>query len=244
MTDAHCHIARGETRHFLCDPLAGAPGRDDAVFCGTHPWHLDGFDAAALRARLAEDPAAGVGEIGLDRLRARDIPARMRAVFEAQLKLAAEFRRPVVLHGAKCWGEVVRTVRRIDPARRIPALLFHGFSRADGLVPDIVALNGYVSVGPALLNDHAVNYRRLAQTIPGDRLLVESDATGANAAEVPSVAAVAAKLAELRGLPAEALAARLESNAEAFLGSRQGPRAAAGSPSAEIGKGGGTCEEC
>ena len=227
MTDAHCHIARGETRHFLCDPLAGAPGRDDAVFCGTHPWHLDGFDAAALRARLAEDPAAGVGEIGLDRLKDRDISPRMRAVFAAQLALAAALRRPVVLHGAKCWGEVVKTVRQLDSARRIPAFLFHGFSRSGGLLPDIADLNGYISVGPAVLNDHAVNYRELAKAIPEARLLVESDATAANAADLPSVREVAAKLAELHGLSADALAGILARNAEAFLGRTWGPRDAA-----------------
>ena len=101
MTDAHCHVVRGETRHFLCEPRAGAPGADDVIFYGAHPWHLEDFDAAALRARLAANPAAGVGEIGLDRLKDRDISPRMRAVFAAQLALAAELRRPVVLHGAK-----------------------------------------------------------------------------------------------------------------------------------------------
>ena len=222
MTDAHCHVARGETRHFLCEPCAGAAGPSDAVFYGTHPWYLDGFDAAALAALLAANPAAGVGEIGLDRLRDRTVSPQMRAVFAAQLALAAELRRPVVLHGAKCWGDVVATVRRCDPARRIPAFLFHGFSRSGGLLADIADLNGYVSVGPAVLNDHAVNYRALVRAIPAERLLVESDATAANAAEVPSVRDVAAKLAALRGLSADALETLLEENAARFLGGAGG----------------------
>ena len=163
MTDAHCHTVRGETRHFLCSPCGAAAGPRDAVFHGWHPWFPGGFDADALRARLAADPRAGVGEIGLDRLRERDIPPPMREMFEAQLAVASEFRRPVVLHGAKCWGEVVKACAR--HAGRIPAFLFHGFSRSAGLLPDIFALDGYVSVGPALLNDHAVNYRELVKEI-------------------------------------------------------------------------------
>lgn len=218
MTDAHCHLVRGETRHLLCEPLSGEAGPDDVVFCGTHPWYLDGFDADALRARLAANPRAGVGEIGLDRLKDKTVPPRMREVFEAQVRLAVEFGRPVVLHGAKCWGDVVKTLQRLDPARKIPACLFHGFSRSGGLLPDIVKLNGYVSVGPAILNDHAVNYRELAKAIPEDRLLVESDATAENDGEIPSVREIAAKLAELRGLSAEALAAVLEDNLARFLG--------------------------
>ena len=227
MTDAHCHLVRGETRHLLCEPFVGEASRlaaeRDVVFYGTHPWYLDGFDADALRARLAANPQAGVGEIGLDRLKERNISPRMREIFEAQLRLAAEFRRPVVLHGAKCWGDVVKTIengkwRMENEGGRIPAFLFHGFSRSGGLLPDIVKLNGYISVGPAVLNDHAVNYRRLVCEIPLERLLVESDATAENDAEVPSVREIAAKLAELRGLTAEALEKVLERNAEAFLG--------------------------
>lgn len=237
MTDAHCHVARGAERHFICDPMDGAIGGRDVRFAGTHPWFLDGFDAAALRARLAADPALGVGETGLDRLRERVIPQRMRDVFDAQLALAAEFRRPVVLHGAKCWGEVVKAAAKAGAAAHggagVPAFLFHGFSRSEGLLPDIIGLNGYVSVGPSILNDHAVNYRALVKKIPSDRLLVESDATAESAAEAPGVEEVFAKLAEVRGEPLDALAVRLEANADAFashlvsvklgdLGARQG----------------------
>ena len=103
MTDAHCHVTGGDpsVREFLV-------GRD---FIGVHPWDcsesleslggLGGLESW-LRGKLAnpnlpnsEAPnfpnlLFGVGEIGLDRLRDRNIPPRMREVFEAQLKLALE----------------------------------------------------------------------------------------------------------------------------------------------------------
>lgn len=216
MTDAHCHVRRGETRHFLAEPCdIASAGPLDAVFFGWHPWRLDGFDPSALAARLAANPAAGVGEIGLDRLRERTISAAMREAFESQLSVAAELSRPVVLHGAKCWGEVAKACAR--HAGRVPAFLFHGFSRSGGLLPEIAAMNGYVSIGPAILNDHAVNYREFAKAIPGERLLVESDATPETAASAPSVRDVAACLAKLRGVALDDLAARLEANADRFL---------------------------
>ena len=111
MTDAHCHVSCGDpsVRELLV-------GRD---FFGVHPWEtLEEFKVESLklkvdeelRALLIANPKAGVGEIGLDRLKCRDIPPLMCEVFEAQLSLAFELRRPVVLHGAKCWGQVVKAI--------------------------------------------------------------------------------------------------------------------------------------
>ena len=115
---------------------------------------------------------------------------------------------------------VVETIRRLipHPSFLIPSFLFYGFSRSDGLIPDIVALNGYISVGPAVLNDHAVNYRELVKKIPADRLLVETDRTPENAATCPSVAAVAAKVAELRGVALPEFEKLTDANAARFAG--------------------------
>ena len=217
MTDAHCHVSCGDSsvRELLV-------GRD---FFGVHPW--DAVDVSflpSLRAQLLANPAAGVGEIGLDRLKSRDISPRMREVFEAQLALALELGRPVVLHGAKCWGQVVTTVcRHLShsptpplPHSPTPSFLFHGFSRSDGLIPEIVKLNGFISVGPAILNDHAVNYRELVKKIPLDRLLVETDRTSSS--DSPSISDVLAKTADILNLSAAELERITDENAGRFLG--------------------------
>ncbi len=216
MTDAHCHCLHGARRHLLCEPFVCEPGEQDVVFYGTHPWYLaDWQGAEALRARLLANPSAGVGEIGLDRLKDKTISQKMRDVFEEQFAVAADLHRPVVLHGAKCWGEVVAACRPY--ARQIPAFLFHGFSRSGGLIPDILELNGFISVGPAVLNDHAINYRKLVCEIPLDHVLVESDAQLSQAETVPSLDAIVAQLATLRGMSIETLAAQLERNLARFL---------------------------
>ena len=223
MTDSHCHVSCGDpsVREFLI-------GRD---FIGVHPWDAreQGTgnrerDLGALRLRIRENPRLCIGEIGLDRLKDRTISKFMRDVFEFQLRLAAEFHRPVVLHGAKCWGQVVSTIRRLFPVSSslfpIPSFLFHGFSRSDGLIPDIVALNGYISVGPAVLNDHAVNYRELVKKIPPERLLLETDRTVENAADCPSVRDVAAEVAKLRDLSLSEVESLTDRNADNFLRTR------------------------
>ena len=243
MTDAHYH--RDGYATFL------SLGDREFRFFGLHPWQVLDLGEAALlplqaqylgeaallplqaqhlgeaallplREKLSSDPHAGVGEIGLDRLKNRVIDPAQRAVFAAQLEVAAEFLRPVVLHGAKCWGEVVAACRPY--AGRIPAFLFHGFSRSGGLLPDIAALNGFVGVGAALLNDHAVNYRALVKEIPLERLLVETDADyGRDKRDPPgqdgrvALVATLTKLAELRGMDVAALEAAVDTNATRFV---------------------------
>ena len=58
----------------------------------------------------------------------------------------------------------------------------------------IVRLNGYISVGPAIINDHAVNYRELVKTIPRERLLIETDRDAEGGYRICEVAE---KLAEM-----------------------------------------------
>ena len=126
-------------------------------------------------------------------------------MFLRQLEVAASRARPVALHGAKCWGEVVKACRPF--AGKIPAFLFHGFSRSDGLLPEIFAMNGFVSVNASILNDHAVNYREMARGLPRDRVLVESDGK-----DGVSLAEIAGAL----GVPAETLDANAARFTEAL----------------------------
>lgn len=206
MTDAHFHRPGMTCMH--------AGGREFR-FAGVHPWDAEREDVAdaveRLRRELAGDRSVGVGEIGLDRLRTRAVTPAQREMFAGQLKVAAEMGRPVVLHGAKCWGEVVRAAAPFAGA--IPVFLFHGFSRSGGLLPEIAGMNGFVGVGRPILNDHAVNYRELVRTIPPGRILVETDDTSGNDADrEAALGAIVAKVVEIASVPES----QLESNAAAF----------------------------
>ena len=212
MTDVHCHIRGGNAA--VRELVIGEH------FVGVHPWESEeaGVKSEELRRILSENPRLGVGEIGLDRLKDRNISPRMREVFETQLRLGIELGRPIVLHGAKCWGQVVERVKSEEGRGKScgSKFLFHGFSRSDGLIPDIAKLGGFISVGPAVLNDHAVNYRALVKKIPEECLVLETDRTDSSAAECPDVFAIAAKVAELRGISVADLEILTDANAARF----------------------------
>ena len=231
MIDSHTHTPTFGTQHFICEPFSGEPGENDVCFLGHHPWEfLDALPPEGwldnLRERLLKNPSAGVGEIGLDRLKQKSIPDAMQEAFEAQLSLASYLHRPVVLHGAKCWGRVVSTIKRvldISAVRNqsIPSFLFHGFSRSAGLIPEIVSLNGFISVSSAILNDHAINYRKMVSEIPLDILLVETDYTGEG--DCASLEAMVLMLAKLRSLSTTDLEHILDQNAHRFISSLPTP---------------------
>ena len=193
MLDAHTHLPQAD-----CLMVETQSGAILKRFFGIHPWNAETDDLARVEAAIAADPAAGVGEIGLDRLKTKTVTERQREVFAAQLELAAKYGRVATLHGAKCWGEVVKAAKPY--AGRIPAFIFHGFSRSAGLLGEIRAMNGVVSVGPAVLNDHAVNYRKLVAGIPDDMLLLETDGQDV------SIDDICAKVAEIRGTTVEHIA--------------------------------------
>ena len=209
MTDVHTHLPGNDS--LVIEFLAN---RD---FFGTHPWDASMYDEGLLVSQLEANPKAFVGEIGLDRLKSKDITQESRQVFISQLEVASQLKRPVVLHGAKCWGEVVKTIQGVfSLASMPPSFLFHGFSRSDGLINDIAKLNGFISVGPQILNDHAVNYRKMICKVPLSMLLFETDRTANSPDDLPTINQILAKTAQLRSVNIEELERITDSNAKRF----------------------------
>ncbi len=225
--DAHCHPGAPRAgMRFVCaaaaadwPAVAEAEEGGDFAFFGIHPFNAAGVDPAGAKSALLDalerHPRAGVGEIGLDRLRDRSAVPLQRALFEAQLEAAAEARRAVALHGAKAWGETFKTARRFAGA--VPVFLFHGFSRSGGLVRDIAAIGGYFGVGAAVLNEHAVNYRELVRALPRERILAETDGPRAGGAPEHSIGEIVRGIASVLGIDAEEAQRILDANARAFM---------------------------
>src|SRR3569832_1946011 len=83
---------------------------------GLHPVYLDRHrdeDVEELADWVAHHRPVAVGEIGLDFYIDDPDRARQQALFEAQLRIAAEADLPVLLHVRKAHDEVISTLRRI-----------------------------------------------------------------------------------------------------------------------------------
>ncbi|KAG8467279.1 hypothetical protein KFE25_000595 [Diacronema lutheri] len=153
---------------------------------GVHPWWLDHDDArepfgwsAELRAVLARDPTAGVGETGLDKTRrSRASLAAQRLVCAEHLRIARDLRRPVTLHCVRAYGSLLELIGdfaryECDASRPLPTCVLHGFRGPADLVARFAALGCRFSFGGHPLDDA---HLQLLRAVPRNRLLLETDA--------------------------------------------------------------------
>jgi TatD DNase family protein len=143
---------------------------------GVHPHDAATFDPAlhvpAIRERLAAG-AVAVGECGLDYHYDNSPRDQQRAAFAAQLELAAETRRAMVVHTREA---VADTAAMLEEAARAAVVgVLHCFTGPLDLAERALAAGWYVSFSGV------VTFRKwdgdaLIRSIPADRILVESDA--------------------------------------------------------------------
>lgn len=143
---------------------------------GLHPWYA-GERGSRWLERLREcltDPAAAVGEIGLDHALDKSTFAEQESVFLAQLDLAHELQRPVSIHCRRAWGRMMELLEaRGWPAR---GFMFHSYSGSADLVAPLCRRGAFFSFSGSITFEAHVRGREALAAVPLDRLLVETDA--------------------------------------------------------------------
>ena len=144
----------------------------DGVYAvlGIHPHEADhDADLDALRELLTHPRAVAVGETGLDFF--RDYAARdaQRRLFDAQLALARDVGKPVVIHTRAADDE---TLDRL--AVHEGPIILHCFSSQRLLAPALER-GWYVSFAGNVTYKNAYDLRTAARRVPADRLLAETD---------------------------------------------------------------------
>ncbi len=191
---------------------------------GVHPHEARHWSAAAavrLRDLLALPEVVALGETGLDYHYDHSPRDAQRRAFEAQLILASEARKPVVVHAREADDDVVALLRGADT----PVML-HSFSSGPGVFEAGMAMAAYFSFS-GMITFKSWSMTDPLTTCPPDRLLVETD--GPYLAPVPHrgkrnepafVRFVAAALARARGDPLETIEQRTTDNACRLFGAR------------------------
>ena len=143
---------------------------------GMHPHDASAFDLSRDLPRVREhllNGAVAIGECGLDYHYEHSPRDLQRAVFAEQLRLAAELRKPVVVHTRDAADDTAAMIREAGEAG-VRGIL-HCFTGPATLAEVALTAGWYVSFAGV------VTFRKwsddgLIQSVPDDRILVESDA--------------------------------------------------------------------
>lgn len=192
---------------------------------GVHPHDAKDFTEADVpvltRWLTTEDKVVALGEIGLDYyydLSPRDV---QREVFARQLDLAYELDKPVILHIRDAHGDVIDILRAHK--NRLPQCVVHCCSASWESAKVYMGLDCMISfAGPVTLK-RSVNLHEIAQNMPLDRLMIETDSpylapepVRGRRNDPRNVAFICEFIANLRGMDAQTLCDVTRENGKRF----------------------------
>jgi TatD DNase family protein len=191
---------------------------------GRHPHESAGFDdadLAELRALAAHDRCVAIGETGLDYYRDHAPHADQARAFAAQIGLARETGKPLLIHTRAADQDTLALLREQADGVRV---LLHCFSIPDRL-DECLAAGYWISFAGNVTYPKSVDLARAAARVPLDRLLVETDApylapqpVRGRPNEPANVVHTARFIAEQRRMPDGELNEAVESTAAGLFG--------------------------
>jgi TatD DNase family protein len=142
---------------------------------GHHPNKATGFDdgqLAELQALAAHERCRAIGETGLDFFRDYAPRADQERAFHAQIQLARDTRKPLVIHTRAAEDDTITTLRsRADGVD----VILHCFSMPDRL-DECLAEGWWISFAGNVTYPKNEDLAAAAARVPDDKLLVETDA--------------------------------------------------------------------
>ncbi len=144
---------------------------------GIHPWYADTTESGwedRLRKRLAEEPLATVGEVGVDGW--VDGPGMhvQMPIFVKQAEIAADMGRVMTVHCLKAWEELFWAM---DTAEAWPGkFLMHSFGGSIEVAERLMKKGAWFSFSGYFLSEWKRKVLEVFRQLPKDRILLETDA--------------------------------------------------------------------
>ena len=195
---------------------------------GVHPLDTEHWTASTQQvlreAARADSRVVAIGELGLDLFRDQNLEAQL-AVLEPQLDLACDLDLPVIVHCRDAAEPMLQLLRQRAASGACPRGVMHCWGGNIQEMEAFLELGFYISFSGVVTFPKAEATHACAQAVPADRYLVETDCPFL--APVPRrgkrnepayVAAVAERVAELRGEPLDQVAITSSRNAAALFG--------------------------
>jgi TatD DNase family protein len=155
--------------------------------------------ARQLEQHAADPRLVAIGEIGLDYFVEGIDDERQRHFYLEQLKLARRFDLPVIVHVRKSADQLLAGLRRVT----VRGGIAHAFNGSRQQADEFIKLGFKLGFGGTLTFDRSLQIRRLAQELPAEALVLETDAPDIPPQWLYKTAAERAAGAIMRNEPAE-----------------------------------------
>ena len=205
-----------------CAAALAAAERFESVYAaiGCHPNVAGALDVGLLRSQAAHPRCVAIGETGLDYYRDRAPVELQQRAFEAQIELAGELGKPLVIHTREAAADTLATLaERADGVR----VILHCFSMPEH-VEECIEAGYWFSFAGNVTYPKSAELAAAAARVPLERLLVETDApylTPQSRRGQPNepayVVETAAFVAAARGLAYAELEAAVHANAASLF---------------------------
>jgi TatD DNase family protein len=154
------------------------------VYCtvGVHPHeaahYTNGYEGDTLLnqlKKLAQHPRViGIGETGLDYYYDNSPRQEQIASFSDHIRASVELNLPLIIHTRDADEDTIACLKEVGQGKARG--VFHCFSGSAELANQALSLGFYVSFSGILTFKTAESLRQIAQQVPLDRVLVETDA--------------------------------------------------------------------
>lgn len=227
-------VSAGVTRMITIGTGAGLAGASRAIgiaekfpivwaTVGVHPHNAaDDFELETLE-KLAQHPkVVAIGETGLDFFRDWAPKDKQYATFIAQIEVARRVRKPLVIHSRDAGEEALRILTEHGAAD--VGGVFHCFSEDATFAKRLRDINFRVSFPGQITFKKADAVREICKAIPLEQILIETDSPflspephRGKRCEPAFVVETARRIAAIKGLSLEELAAITTSNARSLF---------------------------
>lgn len=191
--------------------------------CGVHPEEVDGLPENyidILRNMAKNEKCVAIGEIGLDYYWRQDNKELQKKVFEEQILLAKEMDLPIIVHDREAHEDTLAILKKHKPKG-----VLHCFSGSAETAKEILKLGMYIGLGGAVTFKNAKKPVDVAEMLPLDRLLLETDCP--YMAPVPMrgkrncsayIEYVAEKIGEIKGIDPQTVTDNATENTKRLFG--------------------------
>lgn len=144
------------------------------ISCGTHPLNQgDEVDINRLLQLSDDSRVVAIGETGLDYFYAPETKAVQQDSFRKHIRVAKTLNKPLIIHTRDARQDTLDIMRE-EGAEQVGGVL-HCFTESWEMAEAAMEMGFYISFSGIVTFKNASELRAIAEKVPDDRFLIETD---------------------------------------------------------------------